>query len=248
MKNLSNTPHIVLVTILIAATVSTAYASTIFQGNLITEGNHTVGGSTIAETDLIVDTDTLFVDSINHAVGIGTASPVAPFHIQDSIAGFPILFVLENTGSPFAGFRFTTTEGSIDFNKTAGNTFRLNISDGDSWELQLTPAGNLTISGSIFTASSCVSGCDRVFSSDYELPTIEEHAAAMWSKSYLPVVGPTPEEGQPLNLSDKTERMLNELEKAHIYIEQLNKKIKAMEQVHEKMKAIEIRIAALEVE
>ena len=98
----------------------------------------------------------LFVES--DKVGVGVATPAVPLHVQDSDPGFPDLFRLENLGSDFAGFRFTTTGGSIDFNKAAGNTFRLNIVDADSWELQLDPAGNLTIRGSIFTAGSCSGG------------------------------------------------------------------------------------------
>ena len=165
----------------------------------------------------------------NGNVGVGTISPSTPLHVLDSSAGFPQLFTLENTGSDFAGFRLITTGGSIDFNKAGGNTFRLNIVDGDTWELQLNPDGDLTIKGSIFTAGSCSAGCDRVFAPDYDLPTIEEHAEAMWRDSHLPAVGPT-EEGQPFNLSDKTGRMLNELEKAHIYIEQLNERLSDLEE------------------
>ncbi len=183
---------------------------------------------------------TMFVEGDN--VGIGIDTPTAPLHVQVDDAGFPQLFLLENIGSDFAGFRFTTTGGSIDFNKAGGNTFRLNIVDGDSWELQLAPNGDLTIGGSIFTAGSCSSGCDRVFAPDYDLPTIEEHAAAMWSRGHLPVVGAT-EEGQPINLSDKTERMLNELEKAHIYIDQLNAELK---QKDARIESLEARFSRLE--
>jgi len=170
----------------------------------------------------------MHVDALGN-VGIGTATPADPLHVQANEAGFPGLFLLENLGSDFAGFRFTTTGGSIDFNKAGGNTFRLNIVDGDTWEMELNPAGDLTIKGEIITAGSCSAGCDRVFSPDYDLPTIEEHAKAMWSNSYLPAVGAT-KEGEPLNLSVKTERILNELEKAHIYVEQLHVRNIALEQ------------------
>ncbi len=185
---------------------------------------------------------TLFVEG--DQVGVGIDTPGALLHVQDNEAGFPELFRMENTGSDFAGFRFTTTGGSIDFNKAAGNTFRLNVVDGDTWELQLAPNGNLTIAGSIFTAGSCSSGCDRVFAPGYDLPTIEEHAAAMWSQGHLPVVGVT-EEGAPINLTDKTERMLNELEKAHIYIDQLNDDLKRKDTLIEDLEARLVRLEAL---
>jgi hypothetical protein len=50
----------------------------------------------------------------------------------------------------------------------------------------------------------------------------------MWQKGHLPTVGPTPED-QPINVSDKLGRMLNELEKAHIYIDQLHRRLEALE-------------------
>ena len=64
----------------------------------------------------------------------------------------------------------------------------------------------------------------------------------MWQNSYLPAVGPT-EEGQPFNLSDKTERMLNEMEKAHIYIDQLNV---ALNEKDSRISDLEARLARLE--
>ena len=184
--------------------------------------------------------DVLVVD--NNKVGIGVSSPDELMHVQGNATGYPVLFLMENLGSSFGGFRFKTTEGSIDFNKAGGNTFRLNIVDGDGWELQLEPNGNLTVRGQIITAGSCSGGCDRVFKPDYKLPTIEEHAKSMWRDGHLPAVGPT-EEGQSFNLTDKTERMLNELEKAHIYIAQLN------DELHQKKASItdlEARLARLE--
>ena len=48
----------------------------------------------------------------------------------------------------------------------------------------------------------------------------------MWANSYLPAVGATLPSA-PMNVSEKTGGILNELEKAHIYIEQLNVRLKA---------------------
>lgn len=161
-------------------------------------------------------------------VGVGTEFPGSSLHVFRDLPDYPQLFSLENLGSDFAGFRFTTLNGSIDFNKAGGNSFRLNVVDGDSWELNLDPDGNLTITGEIITNGTCFSGCDIVFSPEYGLPTIEEHAEAMWRNSYLPAVGPSVE-GQPFNLTYKTQAMLNELEKAHIFIAQLNTQLKQKE-------------------
>jgi hypothetical protein len=161
-------------------------------------------------------------------VGVGTDLPSSSLHVLRNLEGFPALFKLENLGSDFAGFRFTTLNGDIDFNKAGGNSFRLNMVDGDPWELNLDPDGNLTITGEIITNGTCFAGCDAVFSPEYGLPTIEEHAEAMWRNSFLPAVGPSVE-GQPFNLTFKTQAMLNELEKAHIFIDQLNTQLKQKE-------------------
>ncbi|MEZ5812486.1 MAG: hypothetical protein R3D45_13825 [Rhizobiaceae bacterium] len=86
----------------------------------------------------------------------------------------------------------------------------------------LTNSGDLTITGSLVTGGpSCSGGCDAVYSPDYDLPTISEHVAAMYSLGYLPNVGATVP-GEPMDLTDKIGRMLNELEHAHIYIGQLH--------------------------
>jgi hypothetical protein len=87
--------------------------------------------------------------------------------------------------------------------------------------------GDIEITGTITTGGSCSIGCDRVFDADYDLSSIEEHSAAMWSNGYLPNVGATAETGQ-YDLSNKVLRMLNELEHAHIYIAQMNEEFTAM--------------------
>ncbi|MDQ2090268.1 hypothetical protein, partial [Marimonas arenosa] len=63
-----------------------------------------------------------------------------------------------------------------------------------------------------------------VFSDDYDLPSIAEHTERMFAMGHLPNVGPTIE-NQPINLTDKVGRMLNELEHAHIFIAQQDDKL-----------------------
>jgi hypothetical protein len=53
-----------------------------------------------------------------------------------------------------------------------------------------------------------------------------------------------------LNLSERTGRVLNELEKAHIYIDQLNTELKAknalLENLAARMEALEASVGAVE--
>jgi hypothetical protein len=124
-------------------------------------------------------------------------------------------------------FEFRDTTGGInwDFRTTSGDTFVITQPTSPTNDFQINSAGNVTVRGTLTTSGpTCGSGCDRVFAPDFEVESIEEHAALMWANSYLPAVGPT-RPGEAFNVSEKTGGILNELEKAHIYIEQLNAKL-----------------------
>ncbi len=73
----------------------------------------TFAGATVSG-NLAVDTNTLYVDSANNRVGIGTASPTSPLHVVSSGAGNMVL--LNNTTAGKAGMAFQsngTTAGLI---------------------------------------------------------------------------------------------------------------------------------------
>ncbi len=95
------------------------------------------GGVTIVN-DLVVDTDTLVVDAVNHRVGVNLASPVGEFHVytgasgQGSVdasanelviessgnAGLSILTPSANVGGIFFGDPSNTKVGQIRFDHT----------------------------------------------------------------------------------------------------------------------------------
>ncbi|MFK7937973.1 MAG: hypothetical protein AB8B82_01245 [Roseovarius sp.] len=173
-------------------------------------------------------------------IGLGTLSPNAGLHlrrsngegamlIEETTAGTLGQLTLRNNGTTF----FTLEDTSIwdgpnsgrkwNFQNQAG-TFRVTTAPGGPGEIEmiLTQDGDMTIEGELTTSGgTCGGGCDAVFTEDYDLPSIQQHADAMWSLGHLPNVGPTLE-NQPINVSDKVGRMLNELEHAHIYIDQLH--------------------------
>ncbi|MDQ2092139.1 hypothetical protein [Marimonas arenosa] len=170
-------------------------------------------------------------------VGLGTATPTAPLHIQkndataqirveefESPAGPRTLLNLQNNGRPEIVMGNSSTGGEWSFG--AGSNFILkqgSVGSASSTKTKLfeiQPTGDAVLTGSLTTGgTTCGGGCDRVFSQDYDLPSIAEHTDQMFSLGHLPNVGPTPE-GAPFNLTDKLGRMLNELEHAHIYIAQ----------------------------
>jgi hypothetical protein len=188
-------------------------------------------------------------------VGVGTASPGtlddgshASLHVFRNDGDASILieedsatvdngrFLLEVRNNGNANFTMIDTNGNTQWDFSAAGNFRINRQGSGVSELQLASGGNLTIAGQLFTAGSCSIGCDRVFTDDYDLESIEEHAEYMWQNRHLAGVGPTPE-GQPMNMTRKTEGILNELEKAHIYIEQLNARIAELEATVAKLAA-----------
>ncbi|HEX2165117.1 MAG TPA: hypothetical protein VHM02_14330, partial [Thermoanaerobaculia bacterium] len=163
-------------------------------------------------------------------VGIGTASPDVELHIlATGEAPTDVQFKIEANTDP--AFDFEEQDSGITWrfinNDTALKIVDIGAGTDAAEEFVLTQAGNLTITGQLVTGGpQCGPGtpCDGVFDPSHRVESIEEHAAAMWSNSYLPAVGPTLP-AAPINVSEKLGGILNELEKAHIYIEQLHERL-----------------------
>lgn len=114
----------------------------------------------------------------------------------------------------------------IDFGPSTGP--ELLISDST------TTNGTVTVKGNLVVEGTCT-GRDRVFQSDYELESIEDHASLVWGKSYLPGAGPTPEGGTSIDVFAKTTGILQELVKAQIYIVQLHERNARLQAKHEEL-------------
>lgn len=172
-------------------------------------------------------------------VGIGTSSPVSALHISrsDGTAQLRVeeasttsaartMLALQNNGEAKFVIKNTNFEPWV-LKHSTGNDFQI-LQSGGSGSFVFENNGDLTISGTLITGGPTCDqgngGCDYVFSPEYSLDSIEDHALKMWKNSYLPAVGPTAS-NVPINLTEKTGAILNELEKAHIYIEQLNTRI-----------------------
>ncbi len=189
-------------------------------------------------------TSSIFID-VDGDVGIGTASPGTTTSGDE--ARMEILTTDADHGGLLVENASGTTDGRVmlELNNngavrvdlrgdqdwrfgTSGAGFRIiDLSDAGTVEFQLATNGDMEITGNLVTGGggTCDPGpCDGVFI-DYELESIEEHAAYMWENKHLWGVGPTPE-GEPINVSKKVTGVLHELEKAHIYIEQLNDRLK----------------------
>lgn len=98
--------------------------------------------------------------------------------------------------------------------------------------------GDFHATGDITSGGTTSKISDFVFEKNYELESIEEHAAFMWKEKHLPAVKSAKElkkEGK-INLNERREQLLEELEKAHIYIEQLNNKVKLIKEENSSLK------------
>lgn len=172
--------------------------------------------------------NSLFLDDTGQ-VGLGTSATSAPLEVlanPGTIGVGNAVIKLTNPGDLAVQLDNTSAVGFWNFsNANAESEFRISRSGTGAQEMILTASGDLTITGNLVTGGggTCDPGpCDLVFDpSVYQVPSIEEHAKLMWENKHLPIVGPT-KAGEPINVTIKLTRMLNELETAHIYIAELN--------------------------
>ncbi|PWV99112.1 hypothetical protein DFR52_104404 [Hoeflea marina] len=172
-------------------------------------------------------TSSVYINNVgNVGLGAGT-TPDTALHISRSDNAATTL-TMENTNAAInrTWQLVLRTDGEFALNDAA--------SVGADFIFRAGAAGGLTIQGNLVTGAggTCAPPnppCDLVFADPSKLPTIEEHARDMWANQYLPAVGPTLA-GEPIDVTDKITRMLNELEKAHIYIAELHQRIADLEQ------------------
>jgi hypothetical protein len=176
----------------------------------------------------------------NGNVGMGTSSPQGELHIRRTDAS-PTVFRLENANAGDQALQIRLISNSDDNRRIIATDVagtqesQISMNNGSivfaganvntaRWAT-VSAAGIVTDIGTCTTATPC----DAVFDpSVYAVPSIEDHAQAMWENQFLPAVGPT--KNGPVNLNAKMTGILNELEHAHIYIEQLNARIVQLEE------------------
>jgi hypothetical protein len=106
---------------------------------------------------------------------------------------------------------------------------KVTLGDG-SHQADLDVWGNLAVDGTISQGGTQVHP-DYVFEANYELESIEDHAAYMWENKHLEAVPKARQDGNGkyvIEYGSCFMGMLEELEKAHIYIEQLNEELNAL--------------------
>ena len=76
-------------------------------------------GNVSISNDLVVDTNTLYVDSSNNRIGIGNTDPSVPLHLSNSA---PIIRLEDTNTSAYSDISADSSSGSLFIKADAGNT------------------------------------------------------------------------------------------------------------------------------
>lgn len=191
---------------------------------------------------------------MNGHVGIGTESPIYPFHIEKSLNNW--VSYIRNT-STNNGFGLLVESASSD--SSTYNLFELGNADGSKLVVKgdgkvgigtWNPQGTLDVNGAIFQRGSELHA-DYVFEADYKLETIEQHAAYMWKHKHLkaiPKAKVDAEGREVLELGAHRKGIVEELEKAHVYIEELHRDLKEQQREIEALKIENVELQQTKAE
>ena len=188
-------------------------------------------------------TSSIFID-VDGDVGMGTSSPGADFEVS--------------TGENFTFFRLTSTGNTVpsaDMTLTAGvsqagadGSYRINLVDGDGFEMEIDNDGQLTVTGGYNVNATALNVPDYVFSEEYRLRPLNEVQAFVEENGHLPGI-PSAEEvaKSGLNMTDMQMLLLEKIEELTLYTLSQEKTIKQMEQsmamLTAELKAVEDRKA-----
>jgi len=179
--------------------------------------------------------DALYIDNTGN-VGLGTNTPDSILDLEFAGPRFRMTNVgpaggvwdiIMNANTGRLVWTDDPTNARIPFKFDPGsqnNLIRVGVTAPDTVNID----GNLVVTGTITP--------DYVFSSEHELESIEEHAKFMWTNRHLPAVeaARVDESGKGvINIGARSQGVLEELEKAHIYIDQVNRQVKQLVSLNE---------------
>ncbi|MFC1478633.1 hypothetical protein ACFL57_04165, partial [Candidatus Margulisiibacteriota bacterium] len=244
----------------------------------VSEGQLTFANAPSAGADAALTWTDRFVIKQSGNVGIGTADPESSFHVAgttgsgtQTVPGIH-MFLRSGTqpemqfyGSGGTIIDFTDASGEdADWRLGANSThFRIGatttqtggftiLTDGKVGINNAVPAYDLDVVGTINASEAVLvngEAADYVFETDYDLKSIEEQAAFMWSNKHLPALKGAEELGGQINIAERLEQAVEELEKAHVYIDQLDKTTKELKAEKDKeIQELKAKNEAMEAE
>jgi len=200
-----------------------------------------------------VGSDDRITISNNGFVGVGTTTPFGNLHVHDDVGDARLDMSTSQDNAPvFMRFfhsdnvqvgAFGMLPVSNVMKLVTGGDFVSSTnglildSDGNLGIGTSSPMGALDVNGAIYQRGEQLHA-DYVFDEDYELESIDEHAAFMWQHKHLKAIpkARADKNGREIIEAGRHRRgMLEELEKAHIYIEQLHNRIKKLEATVKKL-------------
>ena len=161
--------------------------------------------------------------------------PDAALDIERSGAGF-VFFRLSKTGNTVPSADMTLTSGSIQAGGTG--SYRINLVDGDGWEMEINNEGKLTVTGGYYVNATELTVPDYVFDPGYKLRPIDELAGFIAENRHLPAVPSAAEikqqgsldvTGMQLALLEKVEELTLYTIKQHETIQQLQSRLETLE-------------------
>ena len=137
-----------------------------------------VGGDSSVGGDLTVDTNTLYVDSTNNRVGIGTVSPDYPLHVNNSSQNSHVYLsggggLGESYGGFIRGYGVTNEGGHLELGVVDANTKRVAIEvtqqgneiifdTAGSERMRIDSSGNLLVATTSNPSTSATSQAFRI--------------------------------------------------------------------------------------
>jgi hypothetical protein len=179
-------------------------------------------------------------------VGIGTATPAFPLHIQvtGAVAARDLL-KLENSGA--TRFRFANTDSGQEweFKLNSGDDFAINDPGNPGGELILTKTGDLQVLGDVFSNTCSGSPCapDYVFEDDYALMPLSDLERFVQQNKHLPEIPTADEMSGQVNLSELQLSMLKKIEELTLYVIDLSKENQELKETVQQLQSSTAQLA-----
>lgn len=179
-------------------------------------------------------TNSLFIDT-DGDVGMGTASPQAPLHMNKATGNAAEMMRMTNNGGSFITFENTSSNDTWFFTHENKNEGAFIIDSaiegaGDGPEFMLTANGDLKIQGNFISAGTTLNVPDYVFEPGYELRSVSELATFIAENGHLPNVPSAKEVAENgLNMTQLYLTLLEKIEELTLYTIDQQERIEALE-------------------